>query len=152
MGEDAVRRARALLGVRFRPQGRDPAYGVDCIGVVAVAFGLAGVRRDYEVQWGDEAAVDAGFAASGFVRVAAADAGTGDVMVVRVGAGQLHVVVLTGEGFVHADVGLRRVVEVPGSVGWPVVSAWRSPRKQEAEDPHPTFSRRREKAFRAGEG
>jgi hypothetical protein len=34
-------------------------------------------------------------------------------------------VILTPGGFVHADAGLRRVVERLGAVPWPVVGCWR---------------------------
>jgi hypothetical protein len=49
----------------------------------------------------------------------------GDVALVRSGPGQLHLVILTGGGFVHADAMLRRVVERPGAVPWPVIGCWR---------------------------
>lgn len=121
--EDIVARARANLGVRFRPQGRDAEHGLDCIGVVTNAFGLADVRRDYPLRWGHVEEIERGFDASGFVPCAAAEAG--DVLLVRVGHAQLHVVILTYDGYLHADAGLRCVVEVPGRVPWPVVGAWR---------------------------
>lgn len=138
-GEQVVARGRALIGVRFRPQGRSDA-GVDCIGVVAMAFGLTAVRGDYGLRSSDVGEVEREFAGSGFVRIAATEAGAGDVLLVRAGYRQLHVVILTGEGYLHADAGLRRVVEVPGAVGWPVVSAWRAWGEGggggETEDPH----------------
>jgi len=121
-GEQVVARGRALVGVRFRPQGRSDA-GVDCIGVVAMAFGLSAVRGDYGLRSCDAAEVEREFEGSGFLPVAVTDAGSGDVLLVRAGFRQLHVVILTEEGYLHADAGLRRVVEVPGAVGWPVVSA-----------------------------
>lgn len=124
---EIIARARALVGVRFRPQGREPATGLDCVGLVVAVFGLAGVRDDYRLRWADPAALEAGLSQSGFAAVAEPRAG--DVLIVRAGAGQLHVVVLVRGGFVHADAGLRRVVEVPGAVEWPVVGAWRFAKK-----------------------
>lgn len=126
-GDDVVARARALLGVRFRAQGRAPELGLDCIGVVAMVFGMSAVRRDYDLRSSDAGMVDGEFAASGFLRIAVKGATAGDVLLVRPGPGRLHVVILSPTGFVHADAGLRRVVEVPGAVAWPVVSAWRHP-------------------------
>jgi hypothetical protein len=58
----------------------------------------------------------------------------GDLLLVRAGPHQLHVVILTGEGYLHADARLRRVVEVPGKVPWPVLSVWRHP---DAFEPEP---------------
>lgn len=123
--KDVVARARRTIGVRFRPQGREAEQGLDCIGLVTVAFGLTGVRRDYQLRWSHVDAMAGGFAASGFAPLAPAVAAPGDVLVVRTGHAQLHVVLLTPDGYVHADAGLRRVVEVPGAVPWPIASAWR---------------------------
>lgn len=128
----AVARARALIGVRFRPQGRRPEHGLDCIGVVAMAFGLTAVRRDYALRSSDPEQVNGEFAASGFERIAPVEVGAGDVLLVRAGPGQLHVLILTPDGYLHADAGMRRVVEVPGPVVWPVLSAWRHPDQVEA--------------------
>lgn len=116
-------RARALVGVRFRPQGRTPELGLDCIGLAACVFGLTDVRRDYRLRGGDMGSLALELIAGGFVRVS--EAAAGDVLVARAGPGQLHLVILTDAGFVHADAGLRRVVEVPGAVSWPVLGAWR---------------------------
>lgn len=123
--EEVVARARGNLGVRFRPQGRDAEHGLDCIGVVMAAFGLTGVRRDYRLRSGDADGIERGLAESGFVLLGAGAARAGDVLLVHAGHAQLHVVLLTPDGYLHADAGLRRVVEVPGPVPWPVASAWR---------------------------
>jgi hypothetical protein len=53
------------------------------------------------------------------------EAGEGDVLLVQTGMGQHHFLVLVKGGFVHADAGLGRVVERPGSVPWPALAAWR---------------------------
>lgn len=124
-----VARARALIGVRFRPQGRSIEHGLDCIGVVAMATGM---RRDetprfYSLRTTDAGQANDGFGERGFVRIAPAEAEAGDVLLTRVGAGQIHVVILTPDGYLHADSRLRRVAEVPGAVPWPVLSAWRFP-------------------------
>jgi len=138
---DVVRRARALIGVRFRPQGRDRQAGLDCIGVVAMAFGLTAVRRDYGLRSGDAVELNGEFAASGFLPIAATQAGPGDVLLVQAGHRQLHVVILTPEGYLHADAGLRRVVEVPTAVAWPVVGAWRHPENGAGGDQDPPLRR-----------
>jgi hypothetical protein len=46
-------RARALVGVRFRPQGRIAREGVECIGLAALALRVEGARRDYAVRGGN---------------------------------------------------------------------------------------------------
>ncbi len=87
----------------------------------------ARVRRDYGLRSSDPEVLNGEFDRSGFLRLVPAAAEAGDVLVVRPGPMQLHVVILTDIGFLHADASLRRVVEVPGQVPWPVLSAWRCP-------------------------
>jgi hypothetical protein len=123
IGEDVVARARAAVGARFRPQGRSVEEGLDCIGLAAFACAVPDARRDYAVSAWQTFEFEAGLEAAGFAKVD--EAGAGDLLLVRAGPRQLHVLVLTGDGFVHADARLRRVVEVPGAVPWPAVSAWR---------------------------
>jgi hypothetical protein len=123
-GDEVAAAARALVGVRFRMQGRDPALGLDCVGVAVAALGAAGVsvavRGDYPLR---SARWDRDDEPGGVVRCAG-DA-PGDVLLLRIDVTQLHVAVRTDAGIVHADAGLRRVVERPGALGWPIVAAWR---------------------------
>jgi murein DD-endopeptidase / murein LD-carboxypeptidase len=125
--EAIVAAGRALIGVRFRPQGRSIEHGLDCIGVAIMATGIEGraVRRDYGLRGFDLEEVHRDFDASGFVGLAPAAAEPGDILVTSPGPAQLHLVLKTDFGYLHADLRLRRVVEVPGPVPWPVLSAWR---------------------------
>jgi cell wall-associated NlpC family hydrolase len=122
-----VARARSLIGTAFRAQGRSPERGVDCIGLAVIATGVEEVRvpDDYPLRGGDPAQMDAVFEALGFARVPYDRREPGDVLVARSGPGQLHVVVLTADGYVHAHAGLRRVVEAPGALPWYPLAAWR---------------------------
>jgi hypothetical protein len=54
-----------------------------------------------------------------------ADQRAGDIAVHLAGPAQLHLGVATGEGLVHADIGLGRVVERPWPLPWPLVGLWR---------------------------
>ncbi len=121
--EEIVRRARARVGVPFRPQGRDPESGLDCIGLVADAVGKPGAARDYALRGGSLARLEAALRSAGLERAGAPAAG--DVLVCVPGAEQLHLGIWTGTGLVHADVSLRRVVERPGAPPWPVAGVWR---------------------------
>lgn len=121
-GEAVVARARALIGVRFRAQGRSAA-GLDCVGLAARAVGVDRVRGDYALRGGSLADLEKALGEAGLRRVEEVNAG--DVMVMRAGPGQWHLGIWTGGSLVHADAGLRRVVERPGDVPWPVVSVWR---------------------------
>ena len=116
------RAALGLAGAKFRLHGRDPATGLDCVGVVALAAGVE-APSGYALRGGDFAAVRAAIDRVGLMRVS--DAAPGDVMLMRTGPGQLHLAIKTKRGFVHADAGLRRVVERPGAAEWEVLGLWR---------------------------
>jgi len=118
-----VAAARGCIGARFRPHGRNVAYGLDCVGVAGVAFGRV-VPADYPLRGGPIERIVKLIGRAGLTRIASAIAGAGDLLLVDAGLGQLHLAVLTDVGFVHADVGLRRVVETPGRPAGLVVAAW----------------------------
>jgi murein DD-endopeptidase / murein LD-carboxypeptidase len=111
-----------------------------------MALGVEEVRADYCLRSSDADEANGEFDGHGFIRSAPTEAGDGDVLLVRPRPGQLHVVVLTPGGYLHADMRLRRVAEVPGRVPWPVLSAWRHPERavETYDRPSPGRSRRRE--------
>ncbi len=122
-GEEIAARARALVGVRFRPQGRSAAAGLDCVGLAALALGLGGVRGGYALRGGSLEKLEGELGAAGLVRVEGAR--PGDLLVMRAGVEQIHLAIACEDGIVHADAGLRRVVERPGVPPWPVITLWR---------------------------
>jgi cell wall-associated NlpC family hydrolase len=121
-GEAVIARARALIGTRFRPQGRSGA-GLDCIGLVAVACGVTDPPWGYGLRGGSYAVLARGLRAAGLRprRIMR----PGDVLAFRSGPGQLHLGIWTGIGIVHADATLRKVVERPGTPPWPMLGIWR---------------------------
>jgi murein DD-endopeptidase / murein LD-carboxypeptidase len=121
---EIVAAARALLGIRFRPQGRSAETGLDCVGVVAAAIGAERVPRDYALRGGSPIRLAAALEAAGLRRVQTIRAG--DVLAMAAGHAQLHLGIFTGTGLVHGDAGLRRVVERPAPVPWPIIHIWRS--------------------------
>lgn len=123
-GQQAVARARAACGARFRLHGRTPESGLDCVGLVAWALEIERVATGYGLRGGDADAVAMLIAGAGLSRVDRRDAG--DLLLARSGPGQLHLGIWTGAGVVHADAMLRRVVERPGEPDWPVIGYWRS--------------------------
>lgn len=125
MTTDYEARARALVGTRFRPQGRGSG-GLDCLGLVLAVYDLPTncVRRNYRLRGDHIEEVRAGLA-SHFRSIGRDGAGAGDLMLLRPGAGHVHFAVLTGRGFVHADAGIGRVVETPGQPGWPALGTYR---------------------------
>jgi murein DD-endopeptidase / murein LD-carboxypeptidase len=115
--------ARSLVGCAFRLHGRDPATGLDCVGVAALVFGVADIPHGYSVRTADGAGVAALVDAAGLRRVRR-DPVQGDLVLVKSGPVQCHLVVMTDAGFVHADAGIGRVVETPGMLPWPVLAVW----------------------------
>ncbi|MPT49090.1 MAG: peptidoglycan endopeptidase [Sphingobium sp.] len=131
VGQAIVDAARTCVGGAFRLHGRDPATGLDCVGLVVCALEGAGCRRaahvvptGYHMRGGNLAQQQAALIAAGLQR--ASNHQPGDIVMVRPGPAQHHLMVATGEGFIHAHAGLRRVVEMPGLSPWPVISVWRS--------------------------
>jgi cell wall-associated NlpC family hydrolase len=123
--DDAVR-ARSLIGVPFRPQGRVPERGLDCVGLVLTACGFPTdlVRTDYRLR-GNYEAVAVNQLLRHFRPVSKSERRAGDVLFMLAGDDQLHFGVLTDRGFVHADARLRKVVETPGEPDWPVIGIYR---------------------------
>lgn len=125
----AIARARALVGARFVPHGRVPEEGLDCVGLAAAALGLALPPARYALRCGGMAVLTPQLRAAGLTEVRAS--APGDVLVLAAGPGQLHLGIWTGGSLVHADAGLRRVVERPAPLPWPLVGAWRLPEEEE---------------------
>ncbi|MET3824881.1 cell wall-associated NlpC family hydrolase [Sphingomonas sp. PvP055] len=124
-----VATARRTIGARFRLQGRDPAFGLDCVGVVAFAVRGAGyvgaIPEGYALRGGHAAEIAAQFESAGFVR--GPTLAPGGIALFDSGCGQLHLAVIVPGGIVHADAMLRRVVERPGPPPWAVLGCWHLP-------------------------
>jgi len=125
MGQDVVALARALIGTRFRPQGRDARFGLDCVGLVLAAYRLpvSSVRGDYALRGTDREEIEAAIH-PWFRRVPTSWAREGDLMVVQAAADVLHLGIRSGEGMIHADARFG-VVERPGALPWPVLAIYR---------------------------
>lgn len=126
-------RARALVGTRFVAQGRDPAIGLDCVGLALLAYEFAAeqVRDDYRMSGAHRAAI-LEFAKVWFWRVPRRPRRAGDLLLLRPGAAQWHLAIWTGDGLIHADIISRRIVERPGPPAWPVAAVLR-PRARAAK-------------------
>lgn len=137
-GEAVARAAEALVGVPFRLHGRDPARGLDCVGLVAAALDGAGVPADPPLRYGlrnREIGEPDSVARRSGLRPAHGPPVPGDVLLVRPGPAQVHLLVCARESrFVHAHASLRRVVSMPGPPDWPVLRHWRPTDKTFEED------------------
>jgi murein DD-endopeptidase / murein LD-carboxypeptidase len=126
-----IQRARSLLGTRFRLHGRDLVNGLDCVGLVALHYGwVDGAPNGYTMRnsQGGRWLVEMDKLAN---RRGDHRMDTGDIVLMHVGAAQYHLGIWTGDGLIHADAGLRRVVETPGEIRWPVVAVWHAPEGQD---------------------
>lgn len=128
-GQALANAAADLVGIRFRLGGRDPATGLDCIGLFAEAM-----RRI-----GRPVAVPSGYALrvsepgrwipplpSVQLGPACGAARPGDVVLIRPSAGQLHLAIRgPDQSWVHAHASLRRVVSAPARPDGTVLHHWR---------------------------
>jgi lipoprotein Spr len=125
---EVIAAARRCVGARFRLHGRSIEAGLDCVGVAALAFGVE-APGGYPLRGGTASAIAARIDTSGLRRVSG-DPRPGDLMLIEAGPYQHHLLIRTDRGFVHADAGLRRVVEVPGPPAWPPIALWRAQTKE----------------------
>ncbi len=105
--------ARELVGTRFRLHGRNPATGLDCVGLVAAALNATGVRRDavptgYGLSDHDSDAVVAMLLAAG-LRCDNAAARIGHIALYHVGQRQHHLAIIAW---------IRLCMPMPGYAGW----------------------------------
>lgn len=125
MQTDYAARARALVGMRFRPHGRGEA-GLDCVGLAMETYGIGAdaVRRNYRLKGDHRNEIERALEVA-FRPVGEREMRPGDLLLVQVARDQLHLAIRTDRGFVHAHAGLRRVVETPGFPEWPLIGAYR---------------------------
>lgn len=108
---DAFARARKLLGVPFRPHGRSPLLGLDCVGVVLWAFEIVGAEapryRLSDGSWPEiEARVSRWFEP-------APQGATQPTLLITHRRRSFHFAVGGPDTFVHADLRIGRIVETP---------------------------------------
>jgi cell wall-associated NlpC family hydrolase len=135
IGEGIAAEALALVGAPFRLRGRSAETGLDCVGLALLALRRAGCAvpdpPGYRLRGtsGERAAQLLG--AAGLRPVA--DARPGDILLADSGPLQLHLMVRTRRGLVHAHAGLGRVVLMPLPSPWPVLGRWRAGAEQTGE-------------------
>ena len=121
--------AEGLVGVPFQLHGRDIRFGVDCVGLVLFALSAVGRKvpplsgyglRNADYSFVPDLASGAGLCPSaGVIK-------RGDIVLVRPGPGQRHLLIAAGPlCFIHAHAGLGRVVSAAGPLQWPAVNNFR---------------------------
>lgn len=121
--------ALELVGRPFRLHGRDPATGLDCVGVVSAALTAIGTQpaaptgyslRNLSIaQWLPAARASGLVPARGAIEA-------GDILVIALPGCQHHLVIAAdAASVIHAHAGLRRVVRQPLDATWRVEARWR---------------------------
>ncbi len=136
-GQAVWRAAAALIGTPFRLHGRNPAFGLDCLGLVIAAHAAAGIvlpfpppryrlRGPLQAQW-------QAWADMCGTPVSAEVAAVGDVLLIALphdGDTQWHLAIagaIAAEaGVIHAHAGLGRVVFSPGTPDGHLAGRWRA--------------------------
>ena len=121
--------AQRLVGTPFRLQGRDPATGLDCMGLVIASLLSVGVElelpADYRPRRRSFTIPTSSLHTAGLIRCTGMRA-TGDILLVRSGPAQVHLAIATyHDRIVHAHAGLGRVVSSTFPAEWAMMHAWR---------------------------
>ncbi|MGY6550963.1 MAG: NlpC/P60 family protein [Erythrobacter sp.] len=115
--DDFASAAENLIGTPFRLHGRDPASGLDCVGLVYASLVAIGIRpaapqgynlRNRSIEhWLVFASLSSLVRARGPVR-------RGDVLLLQPSAVQHHLMIAASKSqAIHAHAGLRKVVKQP---------------------------------------
>ncbi|MEO7247100.1 MAG: hypothetical protein ABIW31_01490 [Novosphingobium sp.] len=130
MGPELALAAEGLMGVPFRLHGRDPATGIDCIGLLACTFAACGIKTvlptGYSLRTGQWQGLELFADQLGFGE-SCAPFQPGDICLFQPSPAQLHFAIssLSTPGFVEAHAGLRRVVISPAPSRYPLLRLWR---------------------------
>ncbi len=128
-GLELAQAALSLVGCRFRLHGRDPASGLDCVGVLHAALAQCGraapLPATYTLRLRDPDPWLPDPAACGFVKADRPFA-PGDAVLLQVGPAQVHLALCAPDrGWIHAHAGLRRVVHQADRPAGTVICHWR---------------------------
>lgn len=128
-GAALAKAALDLAGTRFRLHGRNPASGLDCIGLLEAALMQIGrparLPQGYRLRL---ASLERWLPDPGVLGFANSEGAIepGDVLLLTPSPGQFHLAIAISEGrCVHANAGLRRVVEAPELPEAEVLHHWR---------------------------
>lgn len=128
-GEDLAAAATGLIGTRFRLGGRDPAQGLDCIGLLQAALTRCGrtvaLPHGYTLRINNLSAWLPDPERLGFAPTEG-PAQAGDVVLCQPGPAQFHLAIRAAPtGWIHAHAGLRKVVRQSELPDGPILHHWR---------------------------
>lgn len=128
-GEALAGFAQSLVGCPFRLHGRDPATGLDCVGLVAAALGAVGIQAVTPTGYGlRNIGIEQWLplADRSGLQPSAGPVAAGDVLLIAFPHCQHHLVIAADtQTVIHAHAGLRRVVRQPLDAAWQVEAKWR---------------------------
>lgn len=134
-GAAAVEAALSLVGCRFRLHGRDPASGLDCVGLVSFVLAAAGKRPIVPTGYGlRNMAIEhwLPFAQRSGLVPASEPVQPAQVLLLGLTRCQHHLAITVGSTeVVHAHAGLRCVVRQPLDPVWNIISKWHIARNEE---------------------
>lgn len=136
IGERIARSASELVGTSFRLHGRSRESGLDCVGLVTECLALAGMKpvapTGYAMRNSNIDGLLMCAKASG-LGIASGRIRPGDILLVRPGPAQHHLVVAEDtRTFVHAHASLRRVVRSRSPLPWKISRHWRAYEPEES--------------------
>lgn len=128
-GRRLARAAAALIGTPFRLHGRDPARGLDCVGLVYASLVAIGRRpiapQGYRLRNSDPRRWLAIAPLSG-LEAANGSPDVGDTILISPSPGQHHLMIVDSpQSAIHAHAGLRRVVRQPMTFDQHILAHWR---------------------------
>ena len=129
IGPRIAEAAASLIGTPFRLHGRNPQNGLDCVGVVWASLKTAGLKpvipQGYTLRNRSEDSFLT-YAQDSGLREVDDPPKPGDILLVRTGPAQLHLLIARSKNsFIHAHAGLRRVVALPAPLPWSLLKQWR---------------------------
>ena len=132
LGARIAAEAERLVGIPFRLHGREPATGLDCIGLVAHCLSVAHGGRTIATPTGyrlknSGVAAFLKFAQSAGLRCATGRWELGDILHVQPGPAQDHLLIVSRSNIlIHAHAALKCMVRTPASLGQPIAHHWRA--------------------------
>ncbi len=128
-GAELADAANALVGAPFRLHGRDPASGIDCVGLLGAALEAAGTRAQLPNGYSLRALflpdLDRFVSGCGLALARGAIA-PGDVLLMHIEPCQHHLLISgVHGGFIHAHASLGRVIRCEALPEGRIIHHWR---------------------------
>ncbi len=124
--------ARSLIGVPWAHQGRNPAVGIDCVGLLVLSVRACGIPVDDRTDYGRDPDGTLYAALCEWLAGPFTDTQPGDVVLIQFTARQPRHVAIVSEGLygltlIHADSKHGKVVEHVMDDRWAarIAGAWR---------------------------